>query len=572
MMRGPTIYHNGTPYNADLNVFLSLSPLLHSLYLSNSYLPLYIKDGLTEAAFQNLVSSINDHNCLNVLNTNNIQDILLFLESALVYHVHQFIEETCQFIANKYKEHIITVLNLISQYSEISSNLDQYIISNLKSFCKDPQFLAVEYFILLRIFENVNRNTDLSKDTEIINFIIKYVKNKGKECSLLFQFVDFNCVFKIDNGTLLENLIHNDLIDFDFLGEKIVNDLKKSSTDPKKEKTQNNTINKNNADKQIESLEAKISNTEKECQAETEKIEELKNEQNILQAESDKVDNFMNSVNKQSTNASNKIALLQKEKAELEQKLALLIQQEEEIKSAPFDDEIEPEEANQNTSEAISNNNSTENISNSTEISNKQSMTNLDQSTNSTQSDQNLNNSQQQQSGEPSMQHWCPKPKLTPPEQPFIEDIFYENIQKADKQMKIYPTEALKKCFLIFNVDIDKDGEDNFASKLGLIDPNDRATLLDFLTRSSIEFNQPEIAASLASLLAATDESCDDFAASLFLDAAKKNIPEAMLNAGVMARLGRGIAQNDKIAAHMIVKAANSGLDEAISMAKLASP
>lgn len=568
MRQSPTIIHNGTPYNADLDMFLYLSPLLQNLYSQNSYnRPMYITDGLKDHDFQVLVTSINNRNCLNVINTNSVDEIFSFLQSCLVYHIHQFIEDSCQFIINRYKKYIVYTLKLISQYEETSNNLDQYIISNMKSLCKKQQFFTIDYFNLKRLLEMKNRKSDISKDPDIVSFIIHYVKDKqSKEFCFLFQFTNFQTIYDIDGGVLLEELINKDLIDFDFLGEKIMKDLKKGNSAKNSSSNQNsNSSNKKLASKQIELLEAKIVKTAKECKIESDKIGELKAEQKNLQSESSKVESTLNTVTKQSLNASSKIALLQKEKAELEQKLAALIQEEEESKQTKYEDE-EPEKANETNNKTESNTNSNSQSATSN-VKNKQ--TNPQTNEKSVPQTKNEQSSQQQQQSEgPSMPYWCPKAKLTPPENQFNEDKFYSNIQKVDKEMKIYPTEALKSCFSIFNIDINDD--DNISSKLDQIDSNDRATMFDFLARYSIEFNQPEIAASLAALLAAIDNSSDDLAASLFLGAADKNVPEAILNVGVMARLGRGVIQDDKMAAHMIVKAANIGLNEAISIVKAA--
>ena len=115
-MQTPTIIHNGTPYDVDLDMFLYLSPLLQELYYKNSYnRPMYITDGLSAPDFQNLVTSINNRNCINVINTNNTQEVFSFLQTCLVYHIRQFIEDSCQFIINHHKKYIINALMLISQ-------------------------------------------------------------------------------------------------------------------------------------------------------------------------------------------------------------------------------------------------------------------------------------------------------------------------------------------------------------------------------------------------------------------------------------------------------------------------
>lgn len=76
---------------------------------------MYITDGLSEHAFQVLVTSVNNRSCLNVINSSNDQEVFSFLESWLVYHLYQFIEDACRFIISHNKEGITRALKLISQ-------------------------------------------------------------------------------------------------------------------------------------------------------------------------------------------------------------------------------------------------------------------------------------------------------------------------------------------------------------------------------------------------------------------------------------------------------------------------
>ncbi|OHS95165.1 hypothetical protein TRFO_10651 [Tritrichomonas foetus] len=248
----------------------------------------------------------------------------------------------------------------------------------------------------------------------------------------------------------------------------------------------------------MENYESNLKISEKDYQAEIDAVDALKFETDQLQLELSKLESSFKTVMKQSSNATTKKQALEKERAEMEAKL----NHEEEEEKIEF---VEEEEEK--------------------------------------------NEEQQQQPA--TMPLWSPKSELKPPQKPFVESQYLENIEKADNFMKIAPTEALKQCFKL----IDQR------------DLNHKAALVDFLYHCAVEMKQPEMCSSLAALLAAKDKTCDDFAVSLLLFAASKDIPDALFNLGVMTRLGRGVMQNDEAAAQMIIKAANMGFEQALQAA-----
>ena len=481
----PSIIHNGTPYDVDLNIFLSLSPIALDLFHQNRSIPMIITDCLEENEFKSLINAINN----NIYSTLNSGGAIPLLKSSVTYKIQDFVEKICSFLirTGNDKEILIAFFSLIQYYS-FSVFLDQYITLNFVKFCQFNEFNKVPAYVLYRLLTMYNIPTP--KGQIFTNFIINYIKTNGKIASQLLGFVNFREV-SIDD---LQAIIENDLIDFDVIGNKVLRELTNVI-----QSTENSFTTKNSSNA-IEQLENNLKNSKNDYDQELIAIDELENEFQKLQLEIIKLEGSFKTASKQLENAKTRRIALEKEKMDLELKLNT----EEEDQILHFEEE---EEKNDPESESVT---------------------------------------------AQEIHLWCPKSPLHPPSVPFKEETYLKNINKADEYMKPAPNEVVKQAEQII-------GESQ----------NSRDILMNFLYHSAIEMKQPEMCSALANILM-NDPACDDFTLSLLTFAAEKNIPDALFNLGVMARLGRGLVQDDEMAAKNIVASANLGFEQAINAVKAA--
>lgn len=577
MTQTPTIVHNDTPYTVDLNRFIALSLLIRDFsYQNPSLISMNIQDQIDDQSFQLLIDAVNSNTCVNILKSigiNNLQGIFDFLKSSIVYQISLFVEEVCQFIIdnNNIKNNFAT-LNFLTTNCEYSETLDRYFAANLLNLYNLPEFAQITPPTLGRILEKLP-NESIFKNPHFISFIVQYIHNFGKESCLILQYFDFKDIYNLDNGKTLDDFISNDLIDFDLIGQKLVNDLKPWS----KFHDFDSTAQTNFSKTQIEEFETNIKALERETQLENNRFSAEQTKLKQLQAEYDKLESSFKSFHNQLELSESKIESLTIEKAEAESTLKQLIEEEkqqkrqEELELIAERERIEREQKAklQQQKEQMAKAKQKQPAKKVEQPPPKQKK--VEPKKPVEQPKQEVINEpepkqQSDESNQLSMPLWCPRPTLHPPEKSFDKTVTLQNLKKIETMLKIVPTEALKGCFSIFGIKIEP--VDDMSSKLQQIPENDRATLLDFLARASEEYHQPEICACLGTLLAATDSSCDDYSVSLLLDAAEKKVPEAIYNAGIMAKYGRGVEQSDEMAAEMITEAANLGYDIAFNVVK----
>lgn len=149
------------------------------------------------------------------------------------YEVQDLIEDTEEYISIHHSELILQILSAYQNDPTFeSSTYEDFLADHFVEYLNDDLLLTLKIPIINRALKKFldQKSVKKSINTQLFDFLFKYLDKHGREASVLFSYVDFNDDVNPEYLSLLLNKYY-DNFDFYFINSTLLKRLIKTLTD-----------------------------------------------------------------------------------------------------------------------------------------------------------------------------------------------------------------------------------------------------------------------------------------------------------------------------------------------------